>query len=77
MRLPTCMRINECDTAALVDVLRDQVLEQSRFSRTRPSNDVGMKTRILRMQKESGFAALCGARSEMDGLVRIGVTGLS
>jgi hypothetical protein len=34
-----------------------------------------MKTRIQRMQKEKRFAAPCGARSEVDGLVRIVVTG--
>ncbi len=63
------MRIDECDTAALVDVLGDQVLERSRFSRTRLSNDVGMKARILGMQEEWDFAAPRGARSEMDGIV--------
>jgi hypothetical protein len=64
------MRINECDAAALLDVLGDQVLEQSRFSRTRLSNDVGMKTRILRVQEEWDFSAPCGARSEMDGMLK-------
>jgi hypothetical protein len=51
------MRVDECDTATVLDLLGDQVFEQSRFSRTRFSNDVGMKTRILRMQDEWDFAA--------------------
>lgn len=61
------MGIDDGDAVALLDVLENEILQQSGFSRTRLPNDVGVKTRILGLDDEGNFAAPGGAVTNDEG----------
>ena len=61
------MGINDGNAMTQSDVLQDQVAQQGGFSRTRLSDDVSVKTRILRLDDEGDFAAPHGAVTNNEG----------
>ena len=63
------MGIDNGNPVALLDVLEDEVPQQSGFSRTRFPNDVSVKTRILRMDDEGDFPAPNGAVTNDEGVI--------
>ena len=63
------MRINNCDAVSLLDVLEDEIAQQSGFSRTRLPNNVSVKTRILRMDDEGNLPAPDGAMANNEWVI--------
>ena len=63
------MGINDSNAMATVDVLDDEIAQQSRFSRTRFSNDVTVMPGILWMDTDGGLATPDKAVADDNGFV--------
>jgi hypothetical protein len=63
------MGVDNGDAVALLDVLEDEIPQQSGFSRTRLPNDVGVKTRILGMNDEGDLPAPNGAMANNEWVI--------
>jgi hypothetical protein len=61
------MGINDGDAVTELDMLENQVAQQGCFSRARFTDDVGVKTRILRLDDEGDFTTPCGAVANGEG----------
>ena len=60
------VRIDDCDTVAVVHVLDDQIAQQGGFSRTRLADDAGMMAGVLRLDAQRHLAPPGESMSDND-----------